>query len=118
MKLDLSNRSLRKIETNLIATASDEYIAYDVIDEVIFDNNSINKLENLDQYTQLKQVFIYIFNIFEFLIYVISYRLSLIRGFKEGLSIALDHAIRNSVPFTYFDIFFISKAFIGKQSSR
>jgi hypothetical protein len=53
MKLDLSNKSLRKIETNLLSTATcdndDEHLmTNDSIDTVIFDNNSIHKLENLD----------------------------------------------------------------------
>jgi hypothetical protein len=54
MKLDLSNRSLRKIEPNLTSDNGSN----DEVDAIILDDNSINKLENLDQFTRLKQVFI------------------------------------------------------------
>ncbi len=61
MKLDLSNKSLRKIEP------LDQFLAtyqYDmsvksntaVIEIALFDNNSITKLDNLESYTQLKQI--------------------------------------------------------------
>lgn len=66
MKLDLTNQNLRKIESLdkfLILQATLNSSTQNVtsstsssIDVAIFDNNLINKLDNLDTYGQLKQV--------------------------------------------------------------
>jgi hypothetical protein len=51
MKLDLSNKNLRKIEP------LNQYVDLMTnIEVVIFDNNVINKLDNLESYSNLKQV--------------------------------------------------------------
>ena len=54
MKVDLSNKNLRKIEP-LNQYVSDTNL--NTIEIAIFDNNFINKLEHLETYNQLKQVF-------------------------------------------------------------
>jgi hypothetical protein len=53
MKLDLSNKNLRKIEP-LSHYADRESNNVEI---AVFDNNLINKLEHLESYSHLKQVF-------------------------------------------------------------
>lgn len=52
MKIDLSNEGLRKIEAQSLPNN---------IECGIFDDNSITKLENLDTYVNLKQVYSILF---------------------------------------------------------
>lgn len=59
MKLDLSNKNLRKIEPLNQFIGIDDDDDSNIIEIAIFDNNFINKLEHLETYGHLKQVYYY-----------------------------------------------------------
>ena len=58
MKLDLANSNISKLEKNTIKqhlqSAGDE----DTIEELILDDNYLNKIENIEHLKNLKQVFL------------------------------------------------------------
>jgi hypothetical protein len=65
MKLDLSNRNLKKIDLSFIKQSlntlgdNESHEVTDISIEIAcFDNNHLSKLENLDQFVNLKNVFI------------------------------------------------------------
>ena len=67
MKIDLSNRNLKKIDLSLIKqnlttlTASESHEASNFsVEAACFDNNHLSKLENLDQFVNLKNVILFL----------------------------------------------------------
>ena len=70
MKLDLSNRNLKKLDLSYIKQSlntlgdNKSHEATDISIEIAcFDNNHLSKLENLDNFVNLKNVFIFSKNV-------------------------------------------------------
>ena len=101
MKIDLSNKNLRKIEplNHYTETESNK------IEIAVFDNNFINKLEHLESYSHLKQVCVFylslsvtLFNFnFNFKLSLANNSLVEIRGIVKLQNLQYLNLINNSL---------------------